>query len=567
MVSVTSSACTDSPRRARVVGVRCARCDDVEPRCSRCPTASTSSTTADALGDRRRAARRYVGYSMGGRLCLQLALDRPDVVRAARARERVARHRRRRRARGAARRRRAARAGDRARRRRRVPRTLARATAVRVAAARARAASTSARRRTPSPLTHQLRVLGQGAQPSNWDRLGELAMPVLLDRRAGSTRSTSTSRAGWPSAIPRRARRGHRRRRARVPPRATRRASLTCSPPGSIRVARQQLGIGRDRAHRAATPSTGTSGSRVDVARRAATSVASPHAYGSSGSAAASASPAAMPDRRLHHRRHDRGDARASATVERGAHTAERLLLQHDHVGGVERAQPARVVERADALVGRDRHVDAPPHPREVVERRDRLLDELEVVAREHRRSCATAVSTSHAPLASTRTRDAGPTASRTARDEVDVARRPAPSPSPRGTPRSVLGVEAGPSTSAFTGTESRTRGREAEQRRLLGRAPARRGIATGSPASGEHSPHPAGPSSSVTARSPMRSRCSRQDRHSPTLTSTATTTSSFDVADQRRDERRRIVRGAARAHRLRPRAAARAGRAAPTAA
>ena len=30
-------------------------------------------------------------------------------------------------------------------------------------------------------LTHQLRVLGQGVQePSNWERLGELHMPVLL---------------------------------------------------------------------------------------------------------------------------------------------------------------------------------------------------------------------------------------------------------------------------------------------------------------------------------------------------------------------------------------------------
>jgi 2-succinyl-6-hydroxy-2,4-cyclohexadiene-1-carboxylate synthase len=29
-------------------------------------------------------------------------------------------------------------------------------------------------------LTYQLRVLGQGVQPSNWDRLAELTMPVLL---------------------------------------------------------------------------------------------------------------------------------------------------------------------------------------------------------------------------------------------------------------------------------------------------------------------------------------------------------------------------------------------------
>jgi 2-succinyl-6-hydroxy-2,4-cyclohexadiene-1-carboxylate synthase len=33
---------------------------------------------------------------------------------------------------------------------------------------------------TVASLTSQLRVLGQGAQPSNWERLGALRMPVLL---------------------------------------------------------------------------------------------------------------------------------------------------------------------------------------------------------------------------------------------------------------------------------------------------------------------------------------------------------------------------------------------------
>ncbi len=33
---------------------------------------------------------------------------------------------------------------------------------------------------TVGSLTHQLRVLGQGAQPSNWERLELLAVPVLL---------------------------------------------------------------------------------------------------------------------------------------------------------------------------------------------------------------------------------------------------------------------------------------------------------------------------------------------------------------------------------------------------
>ena len=110
--------------------------------------------------------------------------------------------------------------------------------------------------------------------------------------------------------------------------------------------------------------------------------MASPHAYGSSGSAAASATPAAIPTDVSIIELTTAGTPAASATVERGAHAAERLLLEHDHVGGVEHAQSARVVERADALVGRDRHVDAPPHRGEIVERRHRLLDVLEVVAR-----------------------------------------------------------------------------------------------------------------------------------------------------------------------------------------
>ena len=29
-------------------------------------------------------------------------------------------------------------------------------------------------------MTHQLRVLGQGVQPSNWDRLGTLEAPTML---------------------------------------------------------------------------------------------------------------------------------------------------------------------------------------------------------------------------------------------------------------------------------------------------------------------------------------------------------------------------------------------------
>jgi 2-succinyl-6-hydroxy-2,4-cyclohexadiene-1-carboxylate synthase len=45
------------------------------------PSRETFAATANAIGRRGRRAV-YVGYSMGGRLCLRLALDRPDLVRA-----------------------------------------------------------------------------------------------------------------------------------------------------------------------------------------------------------------------------------------------------------------------------------------------------------------------------------------------------------------------------------------------------------------------------------------------------------------------------------------------------
>lgn len=122
----------------------------------------------------------YVGYSQGGRLCLQLALDRPDVVhrlvlvsaspgiadpaeRAARldADERLAQE--------------IERDG--------VDAFLERWLAQPLFATLPRDRAGIDERRvgnTVEHLTYQLRVLGQGTQPSNWDRLGELRMPVLL---------------------------------------------------------------------------------------------------------------------------------------------------------------------------------------------------------------------------------------------------------------------------------------------------------------------------------------------------------------------------------------------------
>jgi len=122
----------------------------------------------------------YVGYSQGGRLCLQLALDRPEVVQRlvlvsaspgiADPRERAARRE----------------ADERLAEeieRDGVDAFLERWLALPLFATLPRERSGIDERRagnTVEGLTSQLRVLGQGAQPSNWDRLGELRMPVLL---------------------------------------------------------------------------------------------------------------------------------------------------------------------------------------------------------------------------------------------------------------------------------------------------------------------------------------------------------------------------------------------------
>ena len=135
--------------------------------------------TADALAHRGGPAT-WVGYSMGARLCLRLALDNPTFVPAlvlvsgspgiggAGARE----------ARTAADERQAQeleRDG--------VDAFLERWLAQRLFETLPRdAAMLDVRRRgnTVQRLAHQLRVLGQGAQEPLWDRLAELAMPVLL---------------------------------------------------------------------------------------------------------------------------------------------------------------------------------------------------------------------------------------------------------------------------------------------------------------------------------------------------------------------------------------------------
>ena len=136
-------------------------------------------TTADALGHRGSSGT-WVGYSMGARLCLQLALDRPALVESlvlmsgtagiAGARERRARRE----------------ADERLAndvQRDGVGPFLERWLDQRLFETLPRDLSQleiRTRANTVPRLQHQLRDLGQGAQEPLWDRLGSLEMPVLV---------------------------------------------------------------------------------------------------------------------------------------------------------------------------------------------------------------------------------------------------------------------------------------------------------------------------------------------------------------------------------------------------
>jgi 2-succinyl-6-hydroxy-2,4-cyclohexadiene-1-carboxylate synthase len=151
---------------------------DVEAAALDVPDDLDFVSTAHALGEEGgRAA--YVGYSMGGRLCLQLALDRPELVAAlvlvsaspgiADPTERSAR-----------------RSSDEQLaldiERDGVDAFLERWLAQPLfASLPSDAAGVDDRRRnTVARLAHQLRGLGQGAQPSLWPRLHELHLPAQL---------------------------------------------------------------------------------------------------------------------------------------------------------------------------------------------------------------------------------------------------------------------------------------------------------------------------------------------------------------------------------------------------
>jgi 2-succinyl-6-hydroxy-2,4-cyclohexadiene-1-carboxylate synthase len=148
-----------------------------DPRLAEVPIASDFVAAAARLAHGRGE---YCGYSMGGRLCLQLALDQPDVVERlvlisaspgiADAGERAARRD----------------ADDRLARsierdgvRAFLERWLAQPLFATLPPDRA-GIDDREQHNTVESLTYQLRVLGPGAQPSNWERLPELQMPVLL---------------------------------------------------------------------------------------------------------------------------------------------------------------------------------------------------------------------------------------------------------------------------------------------------------------------------------------------------------------------------------------------------
>ena len=134
-------------------------------------------TVAHALDD---GVATYVGYSQGGRLCLQLALDRPATVSRlvlvsaspgiADPGERAARR------------------ADDERLAQEIERDGVDAFLDRwldqplFASLPRDVARVDERRRTNTVdrITHQLRALGQGVQPSLWDRLPQLTMPVTL---------------------------------------------------------------------------------------------------------------------------------------------------------------------------------------------------------------------------------------------------------------------------------------------------------------------------------------------------------------------------------------------------
>ena len=121
----------------------------------------------------------YVGYSLGGRLCMHAALMYPAPRSRTRRHRCLPRHRRRERTCRSPGGRQPARRSHRRCRRRRLPRRMARPTAVRRAHTRRRGRAPIGSRNTAEGLASSLRLAGTGAQGSLWPRLREMNMPVL----------------------------------------------------------------------------------------------------------------------------------------------------------------------------------------------------------------------------------------------------------------------------------------------------------------------------------------------------------------------------------------------------
>jgi len=157
--------------------------------------------TSEAIGHRGGGEGTWGGYSMGARLCLRLALDRPEIVQrlvlvSGTAGIRSPAERRARRASDEELAADAERDGLKAFLERwldqRLFETLPRGAAM---------LDERCRGNTVHRLVHQLRALGQGTQEPMWDQLGALTMPVLLvsgqwDRTYGEIAEQMTAAIG-----------------------------------------------------------------------------------------------------------------------------------------------------------------------------------------------------------------------------------------------------------------------------------------------------------------------------------------------------------------------------------
>ena len=133
-------------------------------------------------------------------------------------------------------------------------------------------------------------------------------------------------------------------------------------------------------------PPTGTFEGE-DTSPPISSTVDSPQAYGSSGSAAAG-HPGGDPHRGVEGARDDRGQPAPGRDGERRGDPTERGHLDHDHVGGLLADHPHRVGGLADRLVRGHRHLDPPlrqrdPQRRQVLDGGARLLGVLQAPGRQ----------------------------------------------------------------------------------------------------------------------------------------------------------------------------------------